>query len=64
MQQNRGWKGFHENSARNSGNFIAIRDLTATREVGFAKLWETGLGKKTSIQDSDDRTVRDVGLSC
>lgn len=45
------------------GKLSGIRDLTATREVGFAKLWETGLGKKTSIQDSDDRTVRDAGLS-
>ena len=64
MQHNRGWKSFLENTVRNSGTFIGIRDLTATREVGFAKLLDTGLGKERSIQDSDDRTVRDTGFSC
>lgn len=38
------------------GKLYGIRDLTATREVGFAKLWNTGLGKKMSIQDSDERS--------
>ena len=54
---------FDQNTVQDSGNVYGLRDLTATREAGFAKIWarDARLGKKT-IFGIVLTEVRDAGL--
>ena len=50
---------------RENANFLdGVRDLIATREAGFAKIFarDAALGEKNGIRDRDD-SFRDKGLS-
>ena len=54
-----GFRGFDQNTVRDSGKNNGIRDLTATREAGLEKNWawirEELLEKKTIFRRADDR---------